>query len=275
MSKIALVTGSNQGLGFALVKGLCGMLEKGDIIYLCARNKERGEAAVAEIKQSVADLRLRILDVDSEESIASFAEDLKKEHGGVDIVISNAAARIVREKTPAEQVRGFITTNNIGTSLMFRYFLPLLKDNSRFLTVASGFGLLANIDEKLHHLFTEAQEYGDIDKVMLDYAQVVEEDRAAELGWPDWINIPSKIAQVYTARLALAKLVQERPDSGILINSVCPGLVDTDASRPWFDDMSQAKSPDEAAVDVLWLATLPEGTREPQGKLIQYRTALD
>ena len=51
-------------------------------------------------------------------------------------------------------------------------------------------------------------------------------------------------------------------------------LVDTGASRPWFDDISTALSPDEAAADVLWLATLPAGTREPYGELVQHRKVL-
>ena len=60
----------------------------------------------------------------------------------------------------------------------------------------------------------------------------------------------------------------------ILINAACPGLVNTDASRPFFADMSEAQSPEEAAVDVLWLATLPRGTGEPYGELVQHRTVL-
>jgi hypothetical protein len=31
------------------------------------------------------------------------------------------------------------------------------------------------------------------------------------------------------------------------VADVCPGLVDTAASRPWFDDMSTAQTPAEAA----------------------------
>lgn len=57
----------------------------------------------------------------------------------------------------------------------------------------------------------------------------------------------------------------------ILINAVCPGLVDTDASRPWFSDMSKAQSPDQAATDVVWLATLPRGTRAPYGELVRHQ----
>jgi hypothetical protein len=51
--------------------------------------------------------------------------------------------------------------------------------------------------------------------------------------------------------------------------AACPGLVDTRASRPWFTDMSGAQSPDEAAVDIVKLAT---GPVEPRmyGELVQH-----
>ena len=38
--------------------------------------------------------------------------------------------------------------------------------------------------------------------------------------------------------------------------------------------MSGALPPDEAATDVLWLATLPADSREPYGELVQYRKVL-
>jgi carbonyl reductase 1 len=57
-------------------------------------------------------------------------------------------------------------------------------------------------------------------------------------------------------------------------NAVCPGMVDTDASRPWFDDMSSAQSPAQAAGDVVWLATLPPRTEAPYGELVQHREIL-
>lgn len=61
--------------------------------------------------------------------------------------------------------------------------------------------------------------------------------------------------------------------AGILIDATCPGLVDTEASRPWFRDMANAQSPTAAARDIVWLATLPDGARA-YGELVQHRRAL-
>ena len=74
------------------------------------------------------------------------------------------------------------------------------------------------------------------------YVEAMESGLSAEDGWPDWINIPSKIGQVATARIAARDLKRTRPDDDIRINAVCPGLIDTAASRPWFDDMSAAQT---------------------------------
>jgi len=38
--------------------------------------------------------------------------------------------------------------------------------------------------------------------------------------------------------------------------------------------MAEAQSPDEAAEDVIWLATLPKGTPAPYGELVQHKQVL-
>jgi NAD(P)-dependent dehydrogenase (short-subunit alcohol dehydrogenase family) len=42
MSRIAVVTGANQGLGYALVEGLCRAMASDDVVYLTCRNEARG-----------------------------------------------------------------------------------------------------------------------------------------------------------------------------------------------------------------------------------------
>src|SRR5262249_10717416 len=87
-------------------------------------------------------------------------------------------------------------------------------------------------------------------------------------------NPPSKVGQVAAVKVWARELASQAARRDILVNAACPGLVDTGASRPWFDGMSAALSPDDAATDVLWLATLPPGTREPYGVLVQHRKVI-
>jgi hypothetical protein len=57
---------------------------------------------------------------------------------------------------------------------------------------------------------------------------------------------------------------------GRLIAALCPGLIDTAASRPWFADMSEAQTPAQAAT---WPVELVLGERfEPgfYGELVQF-----
>jgi carbonyl reductase 1 len=62
---------------------------------------------------------------------------------------------------------------------------------------------------------------------------------------------------------------------GTLVAAVCPGLLDTDASRPWFDDMSRALSPDEGAEALLELSLSRAVDPAHYGELVRFGRALD
>ena len=125
--------------------------------------------------------------------------------------------------------------------------------------MASSFGTLASLDLRLHPIFDVGRmSLADVEHVMDDYVDAVETGRATAEGWPDWINPASKVGQVAAIQVLARELAGEAARRDILVTAACPGLVDTGASRPWFDDMSGALAPD----DVLWLATLPVGVRE-------------
>jgi carbonyl reductase 1 len=275
MNKVALVSGSNQGLGFALVEALCKSLGPNASVYLTARNGARGKDAIRQLRDRGLSPIFHLLDVTDDTSVATFAETILTRHGGVDIVISNAAARISPSHSQAEQVALFVNTNNHGTFRMIREFGPMLRDDARFLVVASAFGSLRNLSPDLHGKFDlTTQSLEDVEQLMDDYVHLVETDQAEAQGWPKWINVPSKIAQVASTKIMARQMREEASRRGILINAVCPGMVDTEASRPWFDDMSKAQSPAQAAVDVVWLAMLPPRTETPYGELVQHREAL-
>lgn len=275
MSKVAIVTGANQGLGFALVEALCTRLEPESIVYLTARDTVRGERAAAVMTEKGLSPKLQILDISDDASVRRFADTIRNRHGGADIVICNAAARISPDVPPSEQVASFINTNNHGTYRMIAAFMPLLKNNARFIVVASSFGSLRHLPVELHDRFNvETRSLEDIEELMDKYVQLVVTGEAATQGWPEWINIPSKIAQVASTRIMARLMAKDAVERGILISAVCPGLVDTEASRPWFKDMSSAQSPAQAASDIVWLATLQSDSAHLYGELVQHRKVI-
>lgn len=74
MSTVAVVTGANQGLGLALVRGLCGMLGDGGIVYLTARDRKRGEQAVGGLAAEGLRPLLELLDVRDDAPVKALAQ---------------------------------------------------------------------------------------------------------------------------------------------------------------------------------------------------------
>ena len=58
MSKVALVTGANQGLGLALVKALADRFGPQDTVYLAARSADRGKAALEKVGEPRAQINV-------------------------------------------------------------------------------------------------------------------------------------------------------------------------------------------------------------------------
>jgi carbonyl reductase 1 len=272
-SRVAIVTGANQGLGFALVEGLCGALGPADAVYLTARDERRGAEAIERLRGRGLAPRFQCLDVCDAREIDELASRLGAEHGGVDLVISNACHRLTRERSQVEQVRPFVDTSNLATTRLLHAFGPRLRDGGRFIVVASGFGRLRYLPARLHARFDGAASLGELDDVMRAYVDAVERGVAAAEGWPDWINIPSKVGQVASMRVYARARREESERRGLVIAAVCPGLVDTPLSRPWFDDLSKAQTPEVAARDVIWLSTAPRA-EVPYGELVQHRKIL-
>ncbi|WP_068878550.1 MULTISPECIES: SDR family NAD(P)-dependent oxidoreductase [unclassified Phenylobacterium] len=273
MPRVAVVTGANQGLGLALVERLCRDLEEGGHVYLTARDPAKGAGACAQLREKGLTPEFLQLDVTEPESVAACAEALNERRGGVDILISNAAARIGRDRPQADQVEDFIATNNLGTTRVLTAFEPLLRPGAHVVVVASSFGVLRQLPTRLHPRFDGPDlTLADIDRTMTGYVQAVRTGRAAMEGWPDWVNVPSKVGQVASMRIFARSLAGD--GRGVVVNACCPGLVDTDASRPWFEDMSRAQSPLAAAEDVVWLVNTPTPESGPVGELVQHRRVL-
>jgi len=241
----ALVTGANQGLGRALVAGL----KAADVdVLLTGRNPER-------VKQAAAELQVegRVLDVRDPRAIYALAEEL----GHVDIVFSNATARMAPDADPAGEVDAVAETNNLATTHILRAFAGAPK----LIIVASALGTLDKLPAQARAEFDGLDTLDEVDALVEKWRAAVQ---AGSDHYGRWLNIPSKVAQVAAVRAAA-----RQPHAG-LIMALCPGLIDTDASRPWFTDMSGAQTPEQAAKWPVELALTPDPDPAFDGELVQF-----
>ncbi|MFF4730173.1 SDR family NAD(P)-dependent oxidoreductase [Streptomyces mirabilis] len=275
-SRIALVTGANQGLGRALAEGLAARMDSDDLVLLTGRSHQRVSDAAREVAQlpgTRCHVQGQVLDVTDTDDIARLADELRARHGGVDVVLSNAVARLLPEESQAERADEFIDVSNTATHAILRSFGSVLRPGGRLIVVASSLGTLGHLDPRLHHLFDGAS-LDQVEYAVESWRSAIHNRTAEEAGWPRWLNVPSKVAQVAAVRAVAAERRERDLADGTLIASVCPGMVDTATSRPWFSDFSQAQSPSEAARAVLDLVFTEHVDPALYGELVRFGKAL-
>lgn len=127
--KVAIVTGGNKGIGYAIVKGLVegGKFEH---VYLTARNPDLGRAAVEKIKSETGKgVLFHQLDVADENSVNVFRDYIEKEHAGFDVIIQNAGFAFKGSATEPRPVQAKETfrINFWGLLDVIKKFYPLTR----------------------------------------------------------------------------------------------------------------------------------------------------
>jgi NAD(P)-dependent dehydrogenase (short-subunit alcohol dehydrogenase family) len=275
-ARIALVTGASQGLGFALAAGLAARMNRDDLVLVTGRHARRvADAAAAVTARAGTRSRVtgRVLDVAGTGAVARLAAELADRHGGADIVISNAIAALTPDRPQSEQADEFINVANGGTHAVLRSFGPVLRPGGRLIVVASSLGTLGHLESGLQPLFDGAT-LEQVEAAVESWRTAIHDGTAEEQGWPRWINVPSKVAQVAAVRAVAAQRRAADLATGTLVAAVCPGLVDTRASRPWFDDFSRAQTPEQAARAVLDLILAGRPDPASYGELVQFGQVL-
>ena len=212
--RVALVSGGNRGIGLEIVRQLAG---RGITVILGSRDEERGRAAVEGLS---GDVVVRQLDVTDEGSVARLAASVGDEFGRLDILVNNAGIsnddgqRGVN--ADLDRVRQALEANLFGAWRLCEMAIPLMQRHGygRIVNVSSGMGALEDMG-----------------------------------GGSPGYRISKSALNALTRILA-----SELRGSGILVNSVCPGWVQTDMGSP------RAPRPVEEGADTpVWAATLPRG----------------
>ena len=273
-ARTALITGANQGLGRALAEGLAAGMAPQDLVLLTGRDPVRVEAAAAEVADGPAVARVdgRVLDVRDGDAIDTLAAEL----GEVDIVFSNATSRMNPKADPIDEVDAVVETSNLATTRILGTFAPRLRRHGRLIIVASALGTLDKLDPRIVPRFADVaeQDLDAVDALVADWRQAVHDGSAESEGYGTWLNIPSKVGQVAAVRaIAQERRAADLPEHK-LIMALCPGLIDTDASRPWFEDMSNAQTLAQAAAWPVQLVLAPTFDPAFYGELVQFGEVL-
>ncbi|BBY49987.1 dehydrogenase [Mycolicibacterium arabiense] len=144
--KTALVTGSTQGIGYAIAEGLAA---SGARVAVNGRSADRVDAAVAELRKTGADVVGVAVDV----STADGVDHLLRELPDVDVLVNNLGifgAVPAREITD-EQWRNFFDVNVLAAVRLIRTYLPGMVERGwgRAIQIASDSAVV--IPEEMIH----------------------------------------------------------------------------------------------------------------------------
>ncbi|XP_058094290.1 (+)-neomenthol dehydrogenase [Magnolia sinica] len=260
---VAVVTGANKGIGFALVRKL---LELGLTVVLTSRDPLNGIRAVESLRAQGLHVDFCQLDVADPASVDAFASWLREEFGGLDILVNNAAVSFNDvDENSVGHAETVIKTNYFGPKLLIEALLPLFRRSdsiSRILNISSRLGLLNKVrnpalrellsdDERLSEAIIE----GVVDR-FLDDVKTGTWDRADQ-GWPKlWTDYSvSKLALNVYSRL----LAKRNEGLGLSINCFCPGFTKTAMTRGRGNHTAEIAAEIGARIALLPPDKLPSG----------------
>ena len=150
LKRQALVTGANKGIGLAIARGLA---QAGMTVWLGARDRVRGEAAVQRLQAEGLDVRLLEIDVADDDSVRRAAETVGSEIEALDVLVNNAGIIIDPAAPPSQarmaDVKATHEVNLFGPIRVTQAFIPLLKaaGQARVVMMGSGVGSLTLITD--------------------------------------------------------------------------------------------------------------------------------
>jgi NAD(P)-dependent dehydrogenase (short-subunit alcohol dehydrogenase family) len=210
--RVALVSGGNRGIGLEVCRQLA---ERGVTVVMGSRDAEQGRFAAAKLPDGVV---VHQLDVADAESVERLAISVEEEFGRLDILVNNAAISNDDGQrgvdADLDRVKEALEANLFGAWRLCELAVPLMRRN--------GYGRIVNVSTGLASL----------------------EDMGG--GSPGY-RVSKAALNVLTRILA-----SELRGSGILVNAVNPGWVQTDMGGS-----GATRTVEEGAEALVWAATLP------------------
>jgi peroxisomal 2,4-dienoyl-CoA reductase len=229
--RVALVTGGGTGIGFGIASSLAAA---GADIAIASRNPQHLEPAAEQLRAHGANVSAIELNVREPESVGRAVDKIAREHGGLDILVNNAAGNFYAPSATLSPNawRAVVETDLYGTFYCCQAAYPLMK--------ARGGGRIVSISMTLHYR-----------------------------GWPLMAHATAAKAGVDALTRTLAL---EWARDRITVNAVAPGPIPTEGVKKAFTPRG-ADAPDLFGMEKYAADSIPLGrwgTPEDIGQMVTY-----
>jgi ketoreductase len=232
--RIALVTGGTAGIGNAVARTLAS---QGHRVYLCARSAESVKTTVNELQAAGYDVDGTTCDVSSHEDITAFVRSAVDRYGTIDVLVNNAG-RSGGGVTADLTDELWLEVVNTNLNSVFRMTREVLTTG----------GMRAKDRGRIINIASTAGKQGVV------------------LGAPYSASKHGVVG--FTKALG-----NELAPTGITVNAVCPGYVETPMAQGVRQRYAQAFNTTEEAIHDKFKAKIPLGrysTPEEVAGLVGY-----
>lgn len=237
--KHALVTGANSGLGKAVARALA---ERGATVYMGARHRGRGEAALAELQAATGNgnLHLLLADLKSQAEVRRLAAEVAARCERLDFLVNNAGTAYPNRQLSEDGIECTLAVNHLAPFLLTNLLLPQLR--------AAAPSRVVNVGTQINY----AVDLGDLNWEGRSFRMM----RA---------YVESKLGMIHFTR----ELARRTRGSGVTVNCVFPGVFKSnlggnDGAQGFFWKSVSLlvgwalATPEQAAQRVMYLLTAPE-----------------
>jgi len=235
--RVCLVTGATSGIGTATAAALA---QAGATLIVHGRDREKVGRLRDELAAASGNEHIHWLQADfaSLSDVQALAVQLRERFGALHVLINNAGVLTDRRQVSVDGYELTFAVNHLAPFLLSSLLLDLLRENAPARIAFNSSSAMGGA----HLDFSDLQMERSFD------------------GWTAYAN--TKLANMLISNLLAGKLA----GSGVVSNSFCPGLIDTNLLTGNRDFGAERiaqmrpmmRSAEDGAVTLVFLATAPE-----------------
>ncbi len=225
--KVCLVTGATDGVGNVTARVLA---ERGATVVGVGRDPAKIKATLADVGKTHGSLEFMTADLSSQAQIRALAAAFQAKYDRLDVLVNNAGALFTSYRESVDGIEMTFALNHLAYFLLTFLLIDTIKGSApaRIINVAS-----------------DAHQGSTINFDDLGYRQ----------RYSAWTAYgASKLANI----LFTYELARRLEGTGVTVNTLHPGFVDTNFQRAAGLSMRGHLTPEEGAGTQIWLATSKE-----------------